>query len=199
MPQLRWRAIAAKARGRTSGRGRRWRPAPPAITSDRSSRSSGVGLAAPGASSGTRAMQRDDRHVLQQEDGERRRGRARSPSSSRSARSWSDEGGRGEGEAEAEDERRLPGPADGERRPSSGRAPVRTTCSVPSPNSVRRIAQSRGGSSSSPMTKSRKTTPSSVAAAIGPMSTTGPAVCGPSRMPTTSRPSTEPKPARWNR
>ena len=38
------------------------------------------------------------------------------------------------------------------------------------------------------MTNSRKTTPSSAAAAIGPMLTTGPAVCGPRTMPTDEQP-----------
>ena len=80
-------------------------------------------------------------------------------------------------------------------------APVSAIWSDPTPKTSRRMAASRAGCSSRPITKSSRTTPISVKRRRSSTLCVraGPGECGPMITPATSRPITEPRPKRFER
>jgi len=61
---------------------------------------------------------------------------------------------------------------------------VSTTCAMPSPNTMRRIAISCDSENSRPIENIRKTTPNSASAWVVASFSAIPSACGPIRMPT---------------
>ena len=128
---------------------------------------SGVGLFRARRQQRHHRQQRNDRHVLEQEDRECGAAMLRGELVAL-GQELQHEGRRRQGEAEADHERRRPGPAD--RQADGGdRDTGQRHLQGAQTEELRRIAQIRPGSSSRPMTNRRKTTPSSAAAPIGPI------------------------------
>ena len=62
---------------------------------------------------------------------------------------------------------------------------VNTTCAMPSPNTICRIAVSLGSENSRPIENIRNTTPNSASAWVVALSSAKPSACGPISIPTT--------------